>query len=116
MPATLRRFAAPSHAQAELTLDRRDVLLHCMSPGSGIALESEQRVLGQWMKGSEKNARPQKSLGHGIALSRRFVGVAQEANRLKAARAIILEFWALALKSPIISSLRVIGDRVAAGA
>ena len=83
MPATLRRFAAPSHAQAELTLDRRDVLLHCMSPGSGIALESEQRVLGHWMKGSEKNASPQKSLGHGIPLSRRFVGVGKEANRLK---------------------------------
>jgi hypothetical protein len=32
------------------------------------------------MKRSEKNARPQKSLGHGIALSRRFVGVGQEAN------------------------------------
>ena len=65
-----------------------------------IAVEGEQRVFGQWMKRSEKNARPQKSLGHGIALSRRFVGVAQEANRLKAARAIILEFWALALKEP----------------
>jgi hypothetical protein len=64
-----------------------------------IAVEGEQRVFGQWMKRSEKNARPQKSLGHGIALSRRFVGVAQEANRLKAARAIILGFWALALKS-----------------
>src|ERR1700681_4898195 len=40
-----------------------------------IAVEGEQRVFGQWMKRSEKNARPQKSLGHGIALSRRFVGV-----------------------------------------
>src|SRR6202040_3610139 len=48
-----------------------------------IAVEGEQRVFGQWMKRSEKNARPQKSLGHGIALSRRFVGVAQEANRLR---------------------------------
>jgi hypothetical protein len=68
-----------------------------------IAVEGEQRVFGQWMKRSEKNARPQKSLGHGIALSRRFVDVAQEANRLKAARAIILGFWALALKSPVIA-------------
>jgi hypothetical protein len=59
-----------------------------------IAVEGEQRVFGQWMKRSEKNARPQKSLGHGIALSPRFVGVAQEANRLKAARAIILVFLA----------------------
>src|SRR3977135_550965 len=68
-----------------------------------IAVEGEQRVFGQWMKRSEKNARPQKSLGHGIALSRRFVGVAQEANRLKATRAIILGFWVLALKSPVIA-------------
>ena len=75
-----------------------------------IAVEGEQWVFGQWMKRSEKNARPQKSLGHGIALSRRFVGVAQEANRLKAARAIIVEFWALALKSPVIASLRIIGE------
>ena len=75
-----------------------------------IAVEGEQRVFGQWMKRSEKNARPQKSLGHGIALSRRFVGVAQEANHLKAARTIILGFWALALKSPVIASLRVIGE------
>jgi hypothetical protein len=75
-----------------------------------IAVEGEQRVFGQWMKRSEKNARPQKSLGHGIALSRRFVGVAQEANRLKATRAIILGFWVLALTSPVIASLRVIGE------
>ena len=75
-----------------------------------IAVEGEQRVFGQWMKRSEKNARPQKSLGHGIALSRRFVGVAQEANRLKAARAIIMGFWVSALKSPVTASLRVIGE------
>src|ERR1700737_110815 len=75
-----------------------------------IAVEGEQRVFGQWMKRSEKNARPQKSLGHGIGWSRRFVDVAQEANRLRAARAIILGFWALALKTPVIASLRVIGE------
>ena len=75
-----------------------------------IAVEGEQRVFGQRMKRSEKNARPQKSLGHGIALSRRFVGMAQEANRLKAARAIIMGFWVSALKSPVIASLRVIGE------
>jgi hypothetical protein len=74
-----------------------------------IAVEGEQRVFGQWMKRGEKNAGPQKSLGHGIALSRRFVGVAQEANRLKAAGAIKLGVWALALKSPLIASLRGIG-------
>jgi hypothetical protein len=65
-----------------------------------IAVEGEQRVFGQWMKRSEKNARPQKSLGHGIALSRRFVGVAQEANRLKAARAIIVEFLGIGTQEP----------------
>src|ERR1700719_1741385 len=65
-----------------------------------IAVEGEQRVFGQWMKRSEKNARPQKSLGHGIALSRRFVGVAQEANRLKAARAIIAGFLGIGTQEP----------------
>jgi hypothetical protein len=74
-----------------------------------IAVEGEHRVFGQWMKRGEKNAGPQKSLGHGIALSRRFVGVAQEANRLKAAGAIKLGVWALALESPLIASLRGIG-------
>ena len=31
-----------------------------------VALEGEQRVFGQWMKRSKKNAGPQKSLAHGI--------------------------------------------------
>jgi (p)ppGpp synthase/HD superfamily hydrolase len=42
--------------------------------------------------------------------------VAALLHGLKAARAIILGFWALALKSPVIASLRVIGNRVASAA
>src|ERR1700730_5741560 len=40
-----------------------------------IAVEGEQRVFGQWMKRSEKNARPQKSLGHknGVTMRARWM-------------------------------------------
>jgi hypothetical protein len=78
-----------------------------------IAVEGEQWVFSQWMKRSEKNARPQKFLGHGIVLNRRFVGVAQEANRLKAARAIIVEFLGIGTQEPPYGSL---GNRVAPAA
>ena len=81
-----------------------------------IAVEGEQRVFGQWMKRSEKNARPQKSLGHGIALSRRFVGVAQEANRLKAARAIIMGFWYRHSRARLLPPCGSLGNRVASAA